>query len=429
MVTHIAAPQPRMFLVYDEQDRVEHVRYAQQLHALNKKRLVVAIRPGTSTLHQLGADLLDALGKRIDVSARSTTANETWFRAYSWMIGEQIEHVIVCRAHLLAPLRTQRLLEAATVADATLWLLIHRPSLNRGQRDLARDWDLPEISLREFRRRWHDPPGDAPHAISPAPFPDVPDDEAPSFLSSCRELLGPAEFDRVSQSYRHAQQRTAAWLREHDSPDDDTRQSAFERWMHEQISGCADLPEVVTVARAIQAAALWDGLWIKVNKDKLAGAFTHTRLARLDDAAVTAIRRYSHPRYAASAVCSLASELPASAIAAMNIADIADDARTVTLAGRSYAVPPDARGALRAQRALRLLEGAQAMDPLFVSEKRLVSGRQGRQFGRTTAHAIQQSLQRMAVENGLSLVVAEDRAHHQASRSLRRHGITVHRLT
>ena len=414
-------PASRIVLVTADNDTADDAGDLQRLSAPARGRLLVSIRPDTRTLHQLGADLLRGLGKRVETSGGSTTANEIWFRACAWIAGEQIAEIVVSRAHLLSRLRLERLFEIAAIAGTRLWLVFQQPALNRGQRETVRDWDLPTIDFRSFKKLCK-PPGDHPSDQGHQDgFPEVPDEEFPTFLSACEELLRPRDFELVRERYWSAYEDTLSAIRSKGKE----RPRRLLADLGHLLAECQSLSRMVVCARAAQAAALHCGYLIKVNSTVLAGAHASTRLTTLDDVAAWKLRCYSQPRYPAAAVLGLATRLPPSRLAALDVGDVDPDGTQVDV-GQWAPIPAPGQGIVRAHLMFRHCEGSAPDHPLFVSEKRRASGRAGREFGRITSHGLHQALRRVALETGLSVVPVEDGG--DAKRRMARHGITIHEL-
>lgn len=413
-------------IVFDEDDNVNNLRFALELNNPSRGLLVVDITPGTRRTYQMANDILTALGKRYDISGASQTSHETWFRACAWIVGERVRDIVVCRAHLLNGLRWERLIELAAIARARLWLVVHRPSLSRAQREAARDWGMRTMRFAEFRRRSRHAARERPSAQSPRRVdPDVPDEEFPIFLASSQRLLDPQAFNWLQGIYWSAHEQTLSWL---DNPAAPLTEIGIAEFVYALLAPAPGLSEMIVRARAAQAAAFMRGWLLKLNAQALAGAYLAVPLSALDDNACDALRLYGHPRYAATAVISLASREPPSALERLNINDVQPDGSAVRVAGRVAEIPDGAQGILRAQLAFRLAEGANPTDPLFISVKPSAGERNGRGFGRTTAHGLHQRLTTVALETGLSVVAPEPCGQTDPKRRLRRQGLTVHQL-
>jgi hypothetical protein len=423
-----AAEQP--CIVFDEQDHAGNLRFALTLSDPLAGVLTVDITPGTRRTYQLANDILTALGKRFDISGAAQTSHEAWFRACAWIVGERVQELIVCRAHLLDRFRWERLVELAAIARARLWLVVHRPSLSRAQREAARDWGMRAVGFAQFRRLWRpsrevDPGRRVAERVDPA----VPDEEFPTFLAKSRRMLMPDAFGWVGQIHAQALDQTTAWFEKiARSGHGALSEVAIADFLYSLLVDARGLSEMLVRARAAQSAAFNQGWLIKVNQAALAGAYFAAPLSKLDGDACSALRMYGHPRYAAAAAISLASREPPSSLVQLNLADIETDGSDVRFSERIVPIPEAARGVTRAQLAYRLAEAAGPDDPLFVSEKRSPQGRSGRVFGRTTAHGLHQRLATLAIETGLSVIAAEPSGRTDPKRWLRRQGVTVHRI-
>ena len=417
-------------IVFDEEDRPTNVRFALDLNRPQEGLLTVDITPGNRKTYELAKDVLKALGKRADATGAANTSHEAWFRACAWIVGERIHDIVVCRAHLVDGGRWRRLIELAAIADARLWLIVHRPSLNRGQKETARDWGIVTMSFPEFRRRWKAArPAGPKHAAPPPEFPKVPDEEFPTFLARSKVLLDPASFARVSDAYWTAHQQTLLWFQQQASASrGEVGDVAIAGFLYELLAPLGGLEERIVCARAAQAAAFLCGWLLRLDVRALAGGYLAAPVSDLDERAIGTLRLYGHPRHAAAALLSLASREPQSELTAMNLGDIEADGSSARIAGRTVAIPDGARGIARAHLAFRLSEGAATGDPLFVSEKRQAGGREGRVFGRITPHGLQGRLSSIATETGLSIIATGTPGREDPKRWLRRQGLGVHRI-
>jgi hypothetical protein len=416
-------------MVFDEHDRPGNTRFALELSNPPAGLLTVDVTPGNHKTYELAKDVLKGFGKRVDITGAAQTNHETWFQACAWIVGERVREIFVCRAHLVDGYRWRRLIELASLADARLWLIVHLPRLSRGQKETARDWDLATIGFAGFRRRWRQTiETHPPQTQRQDPLPAVPDEEFPTFLSSCQKHLAAGSFQLVAEVYWRAHRQTLEWFEEQAGEARGLETGAVAEFLHALLAPSAGLTERLVCARAAQAAAFLHRWLLKLDARALAGAYFASPLSSLDESTMNTLRLYSHPRYAAAALVSLASGEPPSAISALDIDDIQDDGGAIEIEGRRVEIPRGGRGIIRAFLAFRLSEGATSKDPVFVSEKRSAAGRNGREFGRTTAHGLRGRLTRVSLDTGLLLVAAETPGERDPARWLRRQGLTVKRL-
>jgi hypothetical protein len=421
-------PDVELLVVVDLDDTATNARYLHALNGPTRDIVVCEVPPGLRSSKRLSDVILAALGKRRDMTGADGSAGEMWDQAIAWIVGEQVRHLVVSRAHLLSRVLWERLLKLSALTDASLWLLVQGASPTRWQRELMRDWPLRRVAFPELQTRLR-PRGKATPAIryQHHEFPHVPDDEFPTFLASCYELLDRASYGRVEASFRAAINESSSWLAAQSDPAPPATEKIAAH-LHALIRNAPTLEERLVRLRAAQVAFYQEGYLINVNRDGLAGGYFVTPLAPLDAATCARLRVLSQTRDAAAAVLSLASQQPPRVLALTNVGNIDRDGARGTIGGEEITIPPCARGILRAHLICRAAQRARDADPLFVSEQRAAGSERDRTYGRTTAHGIQQALRRIALETGVPVTSRDGGTGATPSRFLRRRGVTIRHL-
>lgn len=102
--------------------------------------------------------------------------------------------------------------------------------------------------------------------------------------------------------------------------------------------------------RGAQIALLFDDLLVNVDAGAFVAAHATARvIARLDTHAVTLLRTYSSPVYAAAGTIALAGGAGAASLSGLTVAGVAAEGNAVWLGGRTVVVPESAQALVRAQ--------------------------------------------------------------------------------
>lgn len=116
---------PRVSWVLDPRDDAACVRALLELHQPAAGRVVCHPRPSV-TWPALVEDLLRALGKHSRSLSRERCTAHGPRLLRVWLRAEPIRHLVVLRAHRLAPTLLSCLVDLAAAADVALWLVWHR---------------------------------------------------------------------------------------------------------------------------------------------------------------------------------------------------------------------------------------------------------------------------------------------------------------
>ncbi len=323
--------------------------------------LVVAGRPHPRR-YALDRDVLAALGARDDVrgaTGRYGTARDLLL-ARAWLAAHRTRVVVVTHADMVNnPAWFGPLAEAVEGAGAVLALVCDDTG---GER--VADWvdseggtvgddaDLaslvPAVSARGGDESLAVP--DATDAGFPALLPRR---AFYSFRAVCRDVLTSTEFAAVDAVYRHAYDTFAAL--HGTGPDDVTRE------LSRLIGRCSVPAQVVPLVRGAQSAFFVRGLLLGVDLHPAEIAVRDRAHRPLTDAEVRALRAYREPWVGVAAVVR-SMDLEYLNMANMRLRNVDEDGH-YTSRGLKRQPPPGSSGVLfRAQRNVRLLEGARPDD-------------------------------------------------------------------
>lgn len=132
------------------------------------------------------------------------------------------------------------------------------------------------------------------------------------------------------------------------------------------LATAAEAEQALCRIRGTQAALFRAGIHVAAPADAIRAAVA-ARCAPLDHHASQLLRTFIDPHRATAAVLSLAADLPACQLQAIDIGDVNADGRDVTIARRRVPIAATARGILLAQRLARLRDGADDASPLFIN--------------------------------------------------------------
>lgn len=385
-------------LIFDPEDALKHQELLAGLHGLDEGRLVCEAPPDSRRFIALADQAFEAMGKDIDSEGSGRSSAASWRLLLVWLLGEDVDHLFVNRAHLLDRREWESLFALAAAAGVQLWLIAQAHPLRRGLREAALDWPLQEFEFEEFVARWEergDPSSDqgSEQALvdeTDAGFPAVPEADFPTFRAACSELLAPSDFAVVDRAYIRAFNAATAWR----DGEAETMLRSLARHLDESRSG----DEAIVGLRAAQAALLRRGWFLRVDPAKVELVKAEAQTRNIDHAALAKLRRYVHPARAGAAVLAMVSGWSPSQLAALKIGDLGLDgrARVVRLKGESWTLPSGATPPVRALMAQRRFDGGGAEDSLFVTGR-------GERLRPITTAALRWWLRRMTHETGLSL--------------------------
>ncbi|MFN8132100.1 MAG: hypothetical protein U0R70_11190 [Solirubrobacteraceae bacterium] len=388
-------PAPRLHVVHDPQDTKAHARSMRAAHRPEAGTAVMWVTPGARTLHWTALDLQEALGK--DEGRVGAVRNEQarWIQALAWLAGGPVRRLIVGRAQLLSPSQARRLLEAACISGAELWLVSGQAALKRGMRELLAAWPVQAHTFAQALAAWGRPPrrrrgtGAARRGTASGP---------PVLAADFTLYAHAAEQAFSGRRLRALQARHArAWKAGRDAAArPDFRQAAGSR-LAELVQDAAGSDELLASVRGFQTGCFLEGWLVRCDAATLLAARNAHPVSPLDGHAAAELRAFPATRPAAIAALALMGLEPAQ-IAALRMRDLPASGR-LRASGRR-AVPEEARWALGAHRLARLLAGAGPDDPLFTYEP---GGKGGSEPRPVTAHGTRKMLSVIARQSGLLL--------------------------
>lgn len=315
--------------------------------------LWISVRPNLRRIHVLAGDILHGLGKCRDVGGRGRNQSVDVKLAAAWMNAHRVPALVVIDAQRLDPRILKSLVTLATNADTDLWLL-HRP---------PRD----DTFLRALTRRADDEQRlDAvptPAAASPAPqhasvdLPAVPPHDFHVFAAAVEQALSVQDAcDVIDELRTHA-------ATVHDALNHATDPAvAVAAALVRSLQDAPPDNRLVTRVRATQVAAWNHDLHVSVNLTTLLHSEERPRLRPAD--AGTALAAYRQP-YRAVTWLLAAHRIGLADAAALPLDAAAADGATITTPEGTVTVPEELTAAVRAQRNLRLADGADNTDPLL----------------------------------------------------------------
>lgn len=395
-------PDPGLHLVLDPEDAIEHVQFLHDL-AGPEDRLLVAISPGADNKRIVGYDILRALGKGSELIGVDRSSREMWLRAQLWLEVSGVKDLFVTRAHLLPPWMLGELALLAIRADTRLWLVAQVSELNQSRNKFFATWPFERLRWSDFATRWAPPT--TPQKARPKTqrrsradlLPDVPIDDFTTFRASCRDLLSDEAFAAVDAEFLAGLDASCAYLDSH--RDETITETMICDFVRDLIADIDWLPQLFARVRGCQAGALRAGYLMKVQLDVLSA--TSVARARLDEASIDILSRYSAPRYGAAAMLVAATGCQLDALTAMNLSDVSSDSRKVLIDGKSHSLPDGAAAMVEVLVRERLAQRAEDDDPLFVYIKG--TGRRYDKLHRWTPRGMYDNLKKIERESGLLL--------------------------
>lgn len=357
-------PDPRLHLVYDEDDDVKTAELLNRLADPASGRVVVDVTPAGRNLDWVAVDIERGLGKNPHLSGAGRNTSDRWSRIHAWLIGGQINTMVVSRIQLLDGQRLNAAITLAIACGVDLWLVAQQKPLSTELTEALEQWPMEEVAISEFRRRWRTtrPQRTKPvEAIAHVDFPDVPLDEFVLFRSRCSELLAPEGFTRVDSTFQATAASVVEWIDGAPAIDEESVVAL----VRDLIGPCRSLPEAVTRLRAAQVAFFWRRYLLKINLDYVLAAYAIEPHDDLDPAAIEKLNAYGATRYPAAAAIALGAQMSPAEIAVLDLDAVSIDPAGIRLGGHG-ALPPEATALVVPHLVERLLDGASTADPLFV---------------------------------------------------------------
>lgn len=167
-------------------------RGARTLGRANNPDAGVIVAPELRRRFELGWALLEALGKRSDVTGSGRNDEDNWELLCAWLTAHRIEHLVLLDAQWLPPALVADICGLSALAELTVWLVAHhevpqtyRDALDNWPHRSGGDRDLAEVAAIGLRQ--------APDSAA-AEFPKVPADSWPTFRHAAATNLDPDGF-------------------------------------------------------------------------------------------------------------------------------------------------------------------------------------------------------------------------------------------
>jgi hypothetical protein len=335
-------------------------------HPTAVDRPVVAVAPhNNETLRDGMRELLFALGKDPHVTGAAFKDEGNLDVPAAWLLARGTREVIVRDANLAGAPLLRALLELAVGVGARIWLIAHQHR-DDDLDEIAEVWAAHRIDLDQFDVWWSRPerrPQRTRRPIDTLAACDLPASAALTFRADCRRWLSADRFAEVDALYV-AEFTTA--LEEFQARATLPHEAIAAR-LRARVREQREPWQVLTVARAIEAAAFRCGFDIDIDHHQLINAAERNpRPGRLGVDEHAAIDAYSKPSWAA-AVAVAACEAGFEDICELSIDSIDDDAAVVDLGDATLDVPATLRPYLVAARLERIFEGAQGADALVIN--------------------------------------------------------------
>lgn len=341
-------------------DPTDHSRAIREAGTVDDGVVLSVVRPHRRpyTFHR---DVLAAIGARHDVrgaNARSGAGRELAL-IESWLTGYRVEAVVLAHADLIGvPKWIAPIAEAVEAAGADL-VLVSDDSAGGQFADWCAANGMPvetgqDPSRLTVRAAYQKPPEE--RAARPFPV-HVPRAAFYVWRARARDTLPPADFAVVDRLYRDVFASVAA-----DPPGDaDTATRVIAGLLADKTGP----GECMTVVRAVQSAMFTSGFLLSLVTNAALAAVRTNDHRRLNRHEIRSLRAYAEPWVGTAVLLHDAGMEYAMNMSRLRLQNVTPDG-TLTGKGRdAWTFHEDAAPFLRAQRHLRLLEGAGPDDPIL----------------------------------------------------------------
>ena len=307
-------------------------------------------------------DLLAALGCKDDVAGAGRHVERDLEHCTAWLHALDVKDLVLVDAQWLHPTLLATAIEIATSANVDLWLVCQQP--------VEPSWDTTIAAWPHHAAQQSDLTAKFPTETDTFDgdgrlFPRVVDAPWVTFRSTCRDLLPEDDFRTVDRRFVEA---LDAGLNAFD--DNELDEQTVLQHLYARCQGSGTFDEMLVEARASQVAAWRRGWLVQIDINQFTAVArtlpTRTQLDRPDW--WQRLRIYPEPWR--GTVCALAAVgLGCTTMTTITVGHI-DLAGHVTnpTTGDDALVPAAALSYVRAQRTLRLLQGATTDDPLFATD-------------------------------------------------------------
>jgi hypothetical protein len=175
---------PRLRLVFDPEDHIDHHRALTSAHDPEAGRVVCHLKGGRQRVALLAASILEALAKNLSLRGNHASAALNWRRCEVWLGAEGVRELIALRAQNLDWRCFEHMTRLATRTDCGLTLVVSGSSELDARRERSiSQFPFERLSFaqweRQYGRQWAAAPGGERAPESPSAFPPVPDDDVP----------------------------------------------------------------------------------------------------------------------------------------------------------------------------------------------------------------------------------------------------------
>jgi DNA-binding XRE family transcriptional regulator len=340
--------------------------------------VVAAVPPDLRRSYELTWEVLAGLGKLKDVTGAGRHADMNWELLVAWFAAHGIQHVVLVDAQWLTKTLLADMIGLASVSGVHLWLVAQQPieevfvaAIDRwpvrqgGEAELA-GYVTAAVRRVEVEINEH--------------FPAVPEDNYPTFRAEAKKCLSQDQFGVVDARYQEAFGKATQVV----------TQLAKTKAMDEEhllghvraeLKECRSMEEMLTVVRAIQAAAHRVGWLVSSDLPRLVVTAESVASAAVHSPSTwRRLRAYREP-YRGAACVFAGLEVSPETMQAVRVDDVADDGLCVSVtqqgARQVLAVPEGAGVYLRAQMLYRRNQGAAGTDLLFANEEEPMPGESG----------------------------------------------------
>ncbi|WP_331768907.1 hypothetical protein OG948_59405 (plasmid) [Embleya sp. NBC_00888] len=385
-LTLFSRPAPPVTLITDDGDDAALARAARQCSDPRHGRITVDPTPATVTSTFLARDILSALGRTayVPTHGRAITAAPAWRAVACWFTVDDIRQLILLRAHLLTPDRTERLAALRATTGIHLVLIANPP----GRPDTARlDLHLAEAGLAGELQRL-----DGVHAaLGLFVPPTTPNRFRPPFAAPQTQDTGlPAERPRTSNpadtpssraQHRAGQNAAKTWLARHRiTPSTPPDQADLELFLSRLTTLSPNPGHTTARVQGAQAGFAAHGLRLTVPTDlEAAGGPGICTVPFTAHVAHRVSRAVPHPVQLSALATLLFTGAHPDQVAATTVDGIDENGTRLALPEQWsrdhdpdsppplvwYTVPPRARPILEAARMFRVLEEAPGHYGLF----------------------------------------------------------------
>lgn len=318
--------------------------------------IVVGAAPETRRPHPFITDILATLGARDDIHRPGRHLNRDLEYLWAWMRADHVEHLVVLDAGWLHPTIIDDIVVLVAAADINCWLVSHEAPTDAWV-DALSVWPHRTGTVAELLDTIPEA-SDAESEPAEVYFPRVIDAAWPLFRHVNERALTGDDFAAVDSIYRDVFDAAAAELA------GTIDEQVVLGWLRDRCDGASTLDEIVTAVRATQAGCWTVGWHLNVHVDQFRAVANTapTRAHTSSSAWWEPIRWYADPARGAVAALTVA-RLGCNSIATTPVGDISTDGQHRS---PNVDIPEVAHRSLRAQRHVRLLNGASDDDPLFV---------------------------------------------------------------